>query len=346
MLTLTAVRRSGRTSRTRKRPRTTSRASEYSFWHSCSLGGPSPSSFCEPDLLDGSSEHLIDFRARRSFLANLANVSAFVPFLADWQRASNGTFSAVSGILPPAVAALFAMLLPLVIRAISRFRGSTTTTELDRLVCSRLFDFTFASQLIVFSCITIIFNLGVGMLAQLGQGTNISQLFHMLDDLPVSVSSTYQQEWIYWTTWLPSRGFAGEFGEASLRRGSTLMPLAPPTAVFDLAQLINLVVVQSKSFLLGRRRTPREAREWMKPKRFKFEVRRPWPRLRGALTLGLYTDLHEQPAFPRVCGTRLCRPGARCCRCGVRGAWHLDSRVPLPAHVVRLGAALPACDPC
>lgn len=203
-----------------------------------------------------------------------------MPFLADWQRASNGTFSAVSGILPPAVAALFAMLLPLIIRAISRFRGSTTTTELDRLVCSRLFDFTFtfASQLIVFSCITIIFNLGVGMLAQLGQGTNISQLFHMLDDLPVSVSSTYQQEWIYWTTWLPSRGFAGEFGRAFVRRSSTLMPLTPLTAVFDLAQLINLVIVQGKSFLLGRRRTPREAREWMRPKRFKFEVRRPCPR--------------------------------------------------------------------
>ncbi|ORY50184.1 hypothetical protein BCR35DRAFT_24997 [Leucosporidium creatinivorum] len=186
-----------------------------------------------------------------SFLANLANVATFVPFLQDWQAASNGTFSAVSGILPPAVAALFAFLLPIIIRQISKFQGSTTTTELDRIVAARLFDFTFCSQLLLFSLIAVLFNLAVGMIVQLGQGQSVSTIFHMLDDLPVSISSTYTQEWAYWTTWIPSRGFA---------------------AVFDLAQLINLVIVQSKSLILGRRRTPREIRDSMKPKRFKFEI--------------------------------------------------------------------------
>lgn len=58
-----------------------------------------------------------------SFLANLTTISTFIPFLQTWQHNSLGTFSAVSGILPPIVSAIFAMLIPIIIRAVSKLQG-------------------------------------------------------------------------------------------------------------------------------------------------------------------------------------------------------------------------------
>lgn len=63
--------------------------------------------------------------------------------------------------------------------------------------------------------------------------------------------STYIIESTFWLTWVPARGFS---------------------AVFDLAQLINLVTMTVKTKITGRKRTPREAREWTKPNSFAFEV--------------------------------------------------------------------------
>lgn len=58
-----------------------------------------------------------------SFLANLTTISTFIPFLQTWQHNSLGSFSAVSGILPPIVSAIFAMLIPIIIRAVSKLQG-------------------------------------------------------------------------------------------------------------------------------------------------------------------------------------------------------------------------------
>lgn len=94
-----------------------------------------------------------------SFLANLTSLSTFIPFLVTWQEKSIGTFSAVSGILPPVTSALFAILIPILIRKISRMQGISTKTELSRIVLGRYFDFLFVSQLIVFSLISVLFSM-------------------------------------------------------------------------------------------------------------------------------------------------------------------------------------------
>lgn len=58
-----------------------------------------------------------------SFLANLTTISTFIPGLTIWQEKSIGTFSAVSGLLPPITSAVFAMLIPIIIRFISKLQG-------------------------------------------------------------------------------------------------------------------------------------------------------------------------------------------------------------------------------
>ncbi|KAI5480496.1 DUF221-domain-containing protein [Pseudohyphozyma bogoriensis] len=186
-----------------------------------------------------------------SFLANLANVSSFIPFLQTWQEKSNGTFAAVSGILPPVVSAVFAFLLPIIIRKVIRLQGITTMTGLERRMLSRYFDFVFVSQLIVFSCISVLFNLCVGAYTELANGGNVADVFRNLGNLSGTIQSTYIVESTYWLTWLPSRGFA---------------------AVFDLAQLIHVVIVRGKRAVGQGGHTPREVRELAKPQRFKYEI--------------------------------------------------------------------------
>lgn len=94
------------------------------------------------------------------------------------------------------------------------------------MVASRLFAFTFVSQMLVFSCISVLWNLASSVVGQLSKRASASEIFHSFDSLPTSLSASYTSAWGYWTTWLPSRGFA---------------------AVFDLANLINLLLVQGHS---------------------------------------------------------------------------------------------------
>jgi hypothetical protein len=52
-----------------------------------------------------------------------------VPFLQSWSENSPNTFSAFSGVIPPILAVLLQLLLPVLMRALSRRHGATTRTK-------------------------------------------------------------------------------------------------------------------------------------------------------------------------------------------------------------------------
>jgi hypothetical protein len=58
-----------------------------------------------------------------SVLANLQQLTAYVKFLEDWANKSNDTFAIVSGVLPPTVMGIFAVIFPMVLRIIGRYQG-------------------------------------------------------------------------------------------------------------------------------------------------------------------------------------------------------------------------------
>ncbi len=110
-----------------------------------------------------------------SILANLASVSlpfqsirfcpdvvmqltSFVPFLQNWSSTSPGSFTFISGVLPPAVSALFGFFLPILMRWLSQYQGATTHSRLDRAVIARYFAFLVISQLVVFTLIGVMFS--------------------------------------------------------------------------------------------------------------------------------------------------------------------------------------------
>lgn len=67
--------------------------------------------------------------------------------------------------------------------------------------------------------------------------------------LPGTINTSYIDQSPYWITYFPFRGFL---------------------AIFDLAQIINLVIITIKKNLFGR--TPREIREWTQPPEFEYGV--------------------------------------------------------------------------
>ncbi|KAI0919073.1 hypothetical protein AcW1_003454 [Taiwanofungus camphoratus] len=184
-----------------------------------------------------------------SILANLASLTAYVPFLQSWSNASPATFTIISGVLPPAVSALFSYALPIIMRWLTKYQGAYTHSRLDRAVTARYFAFLVISQLIIFTLIGVIFNSVSVIAEQIGEHKNIKTILKNLEKLPDQINSTYIDQSSYWLTYFPLRGFL---------------------VLFDLAQIINLVYIYFKTHLFGR--TPRDIREWTQPPEFQYSI--------------------------------------------------------------------------
>lgn len=184
----------------------------------------------------------------------------------QWHTASPKTFAYVSGVLPPAVSALFGYLLPHLFRWLSKYQGATTHSRLDRAVIARYYGFLVISQLIIFTLIGVIFSVYFvsssispayfvrcavsvkNIVDQIGK-KSAKDIFDSFKTLPDAINTTYIDQSPYWLTYFPFRGFL---------------------AIFDLAQIINLVWITIKKNLFGR--TPREIREWTQPPEFEYAV--------------------------------------------------------------------------
>ncbi|KAJ7496910.1 hypothetical protein FB451DRAFT_1209236 [Mycena latifolia] len=186
-----------------------------------------------------------------SILANLASLTAYVPFLDDWNNSSqwHTTFQIVSGVLPPAVSGLFGFFLPLIMRWLSRYMGALTNSRLDRAVVARYFTFLVISQLFIFTLIGVIFQSVEQIVIAIGGKKSFNEIINNLHTLPNTINRTYINQSSYWLTFFPLRGFL---------------------VLFDLAQIVNLVWLSFKTRAFGR--TPRDIREWTQPPEFQYAV--------------------------------------------------------------------------
>ncbi|KAH9952686.1 DUF221-domain-containing protein [Russula dissimulans] len=179
-----------------------------------------------------------------SILANLSSIASFVPFLENWAKSSPGSFNFISGILPPAVSAFFGFFLPIIMRWLSRYMGALTHSRLDRAVVARYFAFLVISQLIIFTLIGV-----ASIIKQIGQHKSFNEILNNIDKLPAVINQTYINQASYWLTFFPLRGFL---------------------AIFDLAQILNLMWISFQTHVLGR--TPRDYREFTKPPVFEYAL--------------------------------------------------------------------------
>lgn len=184
-----------------------------------------------------------------SILANLASLTAYVPFLETWSVDSYASFAFTSGVLPPAVSCIFGFFLPIIMRWLSQYMGTLTQSRLDRAVVARYFAFLVISQLVVFTLVGVIFNSVKEIVVQIGKHTSFRDILDNLDKLPGTINRTYIDQASYWLTFFPLRGFL---------------------IIFDLAQIFNLIWLSFKTRVFGR--TPRDIREWTQPPDFEYAI--------------------------------------------------------------------------
>ena len=161
---------------------------------------------------------------------------------------------------------MFGYLLPHLFRWLSKYQGATTQSRLDRAVIARYYGFLVISQLIIFTLIGVIFSMSPGdssfspadftycavsvknIVGAIGK-ESAKDVLKTFSSLPGTINTAYIDQSPYWLTYFPFRGFL---------------------AIFDLAQIINLVVITVKKNLFGR--TPREIREWTQPPEFEYAI--------------------------------------------------------------------------
>ncbi|KAL0955852.1 hypothetical protein HGRIS_002054 [Hohenbuehelia grisea] len=184
-----------------------------------------------------------------STLANINTLATYVPFVAKVRDQSGSFFDILSGILPPAVSAAFGFFLPIIMRWLMQYMGALTHSKLDRAVIARYFAFLVISQLVIFTLIGVIFNSVKEIVISIGGKKSFADIINNLHSLPGTVHRTYIDQASYWLTFFPLRGFL---------------------AIFDLAQIINLVWLSFKTRVFGR--TPRDIREWTQPPEFQYAI--------------------------------------------------------------------------
>ena len=176
--------------------------------------------------------------------------SGYVRFIKDWSNDYPVLLSAFVGIAPPLLSVLLQLVLPVVIRWLASYQGATTHSQSDRVVTARYSAFLIITQFFIFSLIGVIIQLAlqVALLVEGGDAT-LEHVWQAIEKLPHSIQSAWIVQSTYWLTVFPLRG---------------------ASALFDLAQLISLILVWGRAKLFGR--TPREIREWTTPPAFDYPV--------------------------------------------------------------------------
>ncbi|PVF95251.1 DUF221-domain-containing protein [Serendipita vermifera] len=130
-----------------------------------------------------------------------------------------------------------------------RYQGAITHSRLDRAVVARYFAFLIISQLFIFSLLGVGFQLITQIVISVQNQQSVWEILKSTKELPQAIHATYISQSPYWLTFFPLRGFL---------------------AVFDLAQLLNVVWIWIKTRLFGR--TPRDIREWTQPPEFEYSI--------------------------------------------------------------------------
>ncbi|KAL9936188.1 hypothetical protein V8E36_005030 [Tilletia maclaganii] len=186
----------------------------------------------------------------------ITNMSSFrtingLGWLNSWYETSQWTFAAVAALVPPAITGIMGYFLPLGMRQLAKYRGVLTRSRLNRVIMAQYFGFLVISQFLIFTLIGIMITLIAYIVtAATKRNENYKDILTYIQrHLPQQIKSQYFLTSNYWLTWIPLRGFL---------------------AVFDLAQVLKLLLVWFQKALFAR--TPRDVREYTQPPHFDYAV--------------------------------------------------------------------------
>ncbi|CEH18554.1 Uncharacterized conserved protein [Ceraceosorus bombacis] len=173
-----------------------------------------------------------------------------IHFLGAWYAKSSATFQGVAAIVPPAISGLFGYFLPILMRRIAKYRGTTTRTRLDRIITSQYFAFLVISQFLIFTLVGVVITVIVTLIKQVGEHESFDRIWgYLRNEVAEQILTQYISFSNYWMTFLPLRLWV---------------------ALFDLAQGVRLVFVWFQKHFLGR--TPRDYRDFSKPPTAEYAI--------------------------------------------------------------------------
>ncbi|SPO29576.1 uncharacterized protein UTRI_04680_B [Ustilago trichophora] len=186
-----------------------------------------------------------------SLLSNMAGLTSisWLGWLKSWQNKSSFTFAAVSGLGAPIIMGLASFFFPIAMRRIAKYRGVQTRYKLDRLLVGQYFGFLVISQFLFFSLIGVVLSLVSQLVVEINHNSALKIIEKLGRNAAYATKQQYLNQSNYWLTWLPLRGYL---------------------AVFDLAQVIKLLLVWFQKVFFGR--TPRDVREYTKPPVFDYWI--------------------------------------------------------------------------
>ncbi len=184
-----------------------------------------------------------------SLLSNMAVLTSisWLGWLKSWQKSSSFTFAAVSGLGAPIIMASPPSSSPWPCAgspSTEVFRpdtGSTVCWSASTLASSSSRSFLF------FSLIGVILSLVSQLVVEINHNSALEIIQTLGRNAAYAAKQQYLNQSNYWLTWLPLRGYL---------------------AVFDLAQVIKLMLVWIQKIFFGR--TPRDVREYTKPPVFDY----------------------------------------------------------------------------
>ncbi|WWD06376.1 hypothetical protein V865_004466 [Kwoniella europaea PYCC6329] len=113
-------------------------------------------------------------------------------------------FMIIEGVLPAAVAAIFAYFLPYIMRELNRWSGSITRGQLDKDQIRQVFIFLLVSNFVVFGLIGVLYETISGIYSKIGE-ESIGDIYKSIGDLPAKITRAYISQSLYWFSWYPIR---------------------------------------------------------------------------------------------------------------------------------------------
>ncbi|KAL1924150.1 uncharacterized protein VTP21DRAFT_7185 [Calcarisporiella thermophila] len=187
-----------------------------------------------------------------SAVASINNIVKFFPFTKSFFESQKFLTGLIEAYMAPLVMAIFFMLLPVLLRFLSKKQGALTYTSLERHTLAKLFTFFILNNLVYYTLLTTLLSIFGQIRDAIGSGQfNLETIRSIVDRLNVldSVASGLVSVSTFWINTISLRGFS---------------------IVIELAQVVALLLITLKKRLL--RLTPRELQELTQPLQFDYAL--------------------------------------------------------------------------
>jgi hypothetical protein len=187
-----------------------------------------------------------------SSAAQIQNIVKIAPFTEDIFYANEFIAGFIESWMSPLIMGTFFLILPQILRIISRHQGKITKSSLDRAVLGKLYLFFLINNIIIYTLSSTLLDLYGKIRATIDSGnTNFKDFYKVikeadfLDELADSLIKVSS----FWINYISLRGVG---------------------AIFDLAQIISLIIINVKKLFV--QPTPRNIKEFSRPPDFDYPV--------------------------------------------------------------------------